>query len=274
MEIVPDVPPVLSDVIHRCLRKDPAERFQTSAELRDGFLRLRQLSDSGSLYAQPPLPETVMVPAKVPVSSVAVAPPPSKLLTYTAGVFAVLGLAAAAWFILPHKYSDARQTPAVVSPEGGSSAKPSPTVAEPPAPPPVPAAKEEALLLVAVPDGTRVPLALETDIPIEAEPGLALRFRVTEAVVIDGETVIAKGAAATGEFYSREKKKQFLVVGRGSKTMVQMHTVEAPDGAKLQLNVEPRSIETPGLKSKTIAVAKGSVTVAQTDGRQAIRVKR
>src|SRR5688572_23932964 len=54
LEITPDVPEVLSDVIHRCLQEDPDARFQTVAELRDALIRLRQLSESGVLFVQSP----------------------------------------------------------------------------------------------------------------------------------------------------------------------------------------------------------------------------
>ena len=267
LEIIPDVPPVLSDVIHRCLAKDPGARFQTMAELRDGFLRLRQLSESGTLYTPEPLAETVIVrPTVVP-------PPPApaaKMWKYVLVGFAAVFLALAAWFVLPHKRSE--PPPAVAAiPNNEPTNKPSPT-ATPAAPaPPIPV-KELVALLVPVPDSTPVPLELQTDIPVDAEPGLPLQFKVTAAVKIGGETVIAAGAAATGEFYAREKKKQFLVVGRGTKIRVQINTVQSPDGAKLKLRDEARTIETPGLKSKTVAVAKGAITIAYTAGAQAVRL--
>ena len=266
LEITPDVPPVLSDVIHRCLNKDPDARFQTMAELRDGFLRLRQLSESGTLYVQAALAETVIVkPTVVPPP-----PPAGKIWIYVLAGFAAVFLALAAWFVLPHKRSEPTPARAAI-PNHEPTNKPSPT-ATPAAPAPPLPVKELVALLVPVPDSTPVPLELQTDIPVDAEPGLPLQFKVTAAVKIGGETVIAKGAAATGEFFSREKKKQFLVVGRGTKIRVQINTVQSPDGAKLKLRDESRTIETPGLKSKTVAVAKGAITIAYTAGAQAVRL--
>jgi len=55
LEISPDVPEVLSEVIHKCLHKDPDARFQTIAEVRDALIRLRQLAESGTLFVQSPL---------------------------------------------------------------------------------------------------------------------------------------------------------------------------------------------------------------------------
>jgi serine/threonine protein kinase len=60
LEISPEVPSLLSDVIHRCMHKDPDKRFQSMTEVSEALIRLRQLSDSGSLKSQitPPPPST------------------------------------------------------------------------------------------------------------------------------------------------------------------------------------------------------------------------
>ena len=274
LEITPDIPAILSDVIHRCLQKEPEARFQTMAELREGLLRLRQLSESGTLYAQSPLAETVIVR---PAAPSAVEPPaPSRKIwpMLVGGVFAVL-LASVIWYFIPHKRSE-EQAPVTVAANPESGNKPSPTADPTPAtpiPPPVAPAKDTVALLVPVPNATPLSLELQTDIPIDAEAGLALQFRVSGDVRVGGEIVIANGAKATGELYAKEKKKRFIVA-RGTKITVQFDTVDAPDGAKLKLNGEPRTIESPGLKSKTLAVAKGAITLGYTAGAQAIRLKR
>ena len=68
LEITPEVPEVLSDVIHKCLQKDPDARFQSMAEVRDALMRLRQLSSSGVLYAQSPLASGIMSQPVLPTS--------------------------------------------------------------------------------------------------------------------------------------------------------------------------------------------------------------
>ncbi len=60
LDITPEVPVILSDIIHKCLQKDPDARFQTMTEVRDALMRLRQLSASGVLYAQSPLASGIM----------------------------------------------------------------------------------------------------------------------------------------------------------------------------------------------------------------------
>jgi serine/threonine-protein kinase len=49
-EIAPDTPPQLEQVIHRCLRKHPDQRFQTMKEVQVALGALKHESDSGMLY--------------------------------------------------------------------------------------------------------------------------------------------------------------------------------------------------------------------------------
>ncbi len=49
-EIAPDTPPQLEQVIHRCLRKNPDQRFQTMKEVQAALGALKHESDSGVLY--------------------------------------------------------------------------------------------------------------------------------------------------------------------------------------------------------------------------------
>jgi serine/threonine-protein kinase len=49
-EVAPDVPPQLEDVIQRCLRKMPDDRWQSMKEVQAALSTLKRESDSGSLY--------------------------------------------------------------------------------------------------------------------------------------------------------------------------------------------------------------------------------
>lgn len=51
-QLRPDVPTVLDEICERCLRKEPAERFHTAAELAEA---LRQLRDPESVKRRPPV---------------------------------------------------------------------------------------------------------------------------------------------------------------------------------------------------------------------------
>lgn len=48
-ELTDEVPPELERVVLRCLRKDPARRFQTMADLKVALMELKEESDSGRL---------------------------------------------------------------------------------------------------------------------------------------------------------------------------------------------------------------------------------
>ena len=50
LEVAPDTPPQLEQVIQRCLRKNPDQRFQTMREVQVALGALKHESDSGMLY--------------------------------------------------------------------------------------------------------------------------------------------------------------------------------------------------------------------------------
>ena len=85
---------------------------------------------------------------------------------------------------------------------------------------------------------------------------------------VDRAIEIVERAIARGELLNREQKKKFLIVGRGQKITIQLSTVEANGGFKLKLNDAPQTLENQGPKSKTVAVSKGTTTVALTAGQQ------
>jgi serine/threonine-protein kinase len=62
----PDVPAELARVIHRCLRKNPAERYQNATELRSDLARIHAALDTGSepTVSGPTASETPGAPAR------------------------------------------------------------------------------------------------------------------------------------------------------------------------------------------------------------------
>jgi serine/threonine protein kinase len=50
IEVAPDVPPQLEEVIHQCLRKLPDDRLQTMRDVQASLAAIKRESDSGSLY--------------------------------------------------------------------------------------------------------------------------------------------------------------------------------------------------------------------------------
>ena len=82
-------------------------------------------------------------------------------------------------------------------------------------------------------DGTPVPMRLsETVSSADAHVGQTVPFEVTEDVVVQGVTVIAKGAPAIATVTTAEPKKR---MGRGGKLDVNIDSVRLTDGTKVQL---------------------------------------
>ena len=85
-EIRPDAPGELMRVIARCLRKDPARRFQHMDDLRVALVELKEESDSGTLSASS--------------LAAAIAPPAvsgKKRIWIAAGAALLIGIAIAGW---------------------------------------------------------------------------------------------------------------------------------------------------------------------------------
>jgi Tol biopolymer transport system component len=80
-EIAPNIPPGLQRVVHRCLEKNPEQRFHSASDL--GFA-LEALSDSGS--------------AQTPAIGVPPSARPRRTLVWSIGAIAVVALAALAYF--------------------------------------------------------------------------------------------------------------------------------------------------------------------------------
>ncbi len=187
MDLTPDVPEVLSEVIHKCLKKDPDARFQTIAEVRDALIRLRQLAESGVLFAQSPMasgiftpaasaagvdaPTVTMaspiigtpapapaapasVPAAAPVkkpaaATTATAPGSSRAALWAIGAIVLIALGAGGWWFATQANSNAIPQPEIVA-----AVTPPPS----PAPEPTPAEPAPTPTAVATPSPTPSPV--------------------------------------------------------------------------------------------------------------------
>jgi serine/threonine-protein kinase len=146
-EVAPDIPPRLADVVTRCLRKVPDDRFQTMRDVHMALGTLKHESDSGVLYRSvlatqsemqlPPVKGKAPTPATQTGS--AVTPPvegdgKKKGIMIAAAVAAVLIIGAVAMFMMR-------------SPETKSPAEPVKVAESAPVtvPPPVAPAQPETL---------------------------------------------------------------------------------------------------------------------------------
>jgi serine/threonine protein kinase len=376
-ELAPGLPYEVQEIVDRCLRKNPDERWQSAAEIYQVFLTLRHSSDSGTIQrSRLDLP---------PAEEAEVAPPSSRRLQWIAVAFVTLLLVSAAgwWFFVgmkpaqsppsavrhnddvlkmlqahvpesaiianikgvptsfdlsatqlvmltkagasekllaamrgesapvpadtgagatsspappdsttPPKAGGAATTATPAATTGNPSASPSKATSptnpptpgtsvspEPPATPAtgavvppasaVPAPKGAKTVVVA--DGTPFRLSLGEDIPDDIGEGTIIRFELDADLVVNGVTVLAKGARATATIVEEKKKKLF---GRG-KISYRMNTIQGIDGKQLRIRARPAAnsppatkhpLETPGTKPKDIAAEKGTHFVAYLDG--------
>jgi len=200
-ELAPAVPAALEQVVVRCLKKDPDQRFQSMREVSAALMALRRISDSGVLYSQP----TVRT----------IAPPTSRTLP----AIALLLLAAAAigggfW------WTNRPRSAAIPVTKMASRPEPPTISSSAPAPTPVP-----VTVPIVVPDGTVIRLTLDRDIPSDTKPGDPLHFKVAQDVVVDDMLVISKGAAANGAIVDGAKKRIFPFGGKPTYRLERVATI-------------------------------------------------
>lgn len=75
VEIKPDAPPDLAEIVNRAMRKNPDERFQTAAEMRVALEKVRQRINTGEAFAaaQTVRKQTKTAPGKIAVAAGAAA---------------------------------------------------------------------------------------------------------------------------------------------------------------------------------------------------------
>jgi serine/threonine-protein kinase len=156
------------------------------------------------------------------------------------------------------------------------TAPPETTASAPVAPPP--AAKLSTQVTIG--DGFPFRIALDEDIPGDAEAGRPLRFSVAEDLRVGAAIVIAKGAAVTGEIAEAAGKKKFL--GKGSKISFRLLKADGVGGQKLSVRATPgrgaggisrRAVDTgKDARSKELAAARGAQYIGYMDGEQTVSV--
>jgi serine/threonine-protein kinase len=122
-ELVEGVPPELEQIVHRAMRKEPDQRWQTMTEMRAALMVLKQKADSGILQTQlggTPVPKKKSSPLPMVIAAAAVV------------VLAAAG--GGGWWWMKHR--QAQQKPPVVAQVAPAPAPP-PAVPEASAAPPV-----------------------------------------------------------------------------------------------------------------------------------------
>lgn len=126
IEIAPDVAPELVNIIERCLRKNPEERWQSMADVHRALEILKQVSDSGTLYrSRAEFSASPKAPAQVIASP---QPKPKKISGIVIALVAavlVIACAGGVWLFLQRQAALANRTapaptpPAVTMPADG-----------------------------------------------------------------------------------------------------------------------------------------------------------
>ncbi|MEP6961206.1 MAG: serine/threonine-protein kinase [Acidobacteriota bacterium] len=102
LEVAPDVPTRLEQVISRCLKKSPDDRFQTMKDMHLALGALKHESDSGVLYRSVVVSASQLQLPPAPVSQTSgIAAPAGKnnkaMIGIAAGVVAVLAIGGVVW---------------------------------------------------------------------------------------------------------------------------------------------------------------------------------
>lgn len=125
-EVAPDVPPQIEQLIRRCLRKNPDQRWQSMQDVKMALQALKHESDSGSLYKPKIAPAKKRTPTKEVVGAVIG-------LVLVAGA----GIGARIWSTRHKPAPAAVEAPAPVvpaAPEPAAVTEPAPAPAPPPEP--------------------------------------------------------------------------------------------------------------------------------------------
>jgi tRNA A-37 threonylcarbamoyl transferase component Bud32 len=356
-ELAPEVPGELDDLIARCLRKNPGERWQSMSEVAEALVKLKVRLELAPTQAPQPGPAPTAAPvAATPVSGAPVIATgrtrPNRTLLVVGGA-AVLAVAIAGAWWQTHRQNAASPPPPAVSTTPTPAAQPAPATAAPtptapePAPQAAPDAKSDAVDQIVAPappppsspalalgnkpqvvapppvvmtkppansqatangappvpvlpvprapspvqivpvtlrDGVPFRIALLEDVPLDADVGQAVHFRVLDGLKEDDVVVIAKGAVVTGAVAELGGKRNFF--GERSKVKFRLISAVSVDDAKINVRatpasksegVEMRPFVTPNersrdLKEKSLIAAGGTEYVAYVAGDQTVSV--
>jgi serine/threonine protein kinase len=406
-EAAPDVPPILEQVVLRCLYKEPAARWQSMREIEGALLTLQRQLDPEGHFASP-IPSGALPAASLPLDSPALretfapailtsvsdsdppvlSPSPSvvvpvngapkpfkspapnggkrkpvapsgrtasrtfdsspKMLVLILGLIGAVLVAAAGiggWYWWKSHQASPSNVATLTAPPASSAPPPIPPAAEappitppaetapttpptdandasksvkpkrtpkpksdkttkvftpPPAPvvivppPPAPVAvptppppkllpKPVVTMPVTVSDALPFAINLAQDVPVDVPEGQALRFTVSEGLMVGDKIVIAKGATVIGAVVGETGKKKFLGLG-GHKLTFRLTQAEAVDGRKLAVRAlagksedgpTMRSFETgKSPKAKGYAALQGAVYIAYIDGDQIVSARK
>lgn len=272
-EVKPEAPLELVYIVDMCLRKDPAQRWQSMQHVQAALAPLKRQSDSGALD----------IPT---VRGIAPLPPKTRSIALPAAITAALLIGAGGagyWWLnrsaapppaLQPQQSSTPELPAPPPPAPVNTPQPAKVVA-PPITVPAP-----VVIKIVVGDATPVRLVLDEDVPADSIAGDPVHFKVGHDVLVDDTVVIRKGAPVTGAIVDGAKRKVF---GLGGRITFRLDSVPAVDGQMVGLRAteDPRlnraskkPVNNGGKKTREIAAFAGGEYVGFVDGSNTVMVKK
>jgi len=118
-------------------------------------------------------------------------------------------------------------------------------------------------------DGTPLRLSLSQGVPPDAAAATPLSFVVAADLIVNGDIVVAKGAAAKGVIVEAGKKRRIL---HDIKATYRLMTVDAVDGKQLRLRTTPTKPLDEG-KRPMIGTVQGTEFPAYIDGDVTVEVR-
>ncbi len=208
-EIAPDVPPLLEQIVLRCLQKDPDARWQSMRQMEGALTTLQRQLDPGSQYTSPLSATTMSIPPSSeerPVVAPPTVPPPTVVSPPTAPPASAVQPPASA--------APSSPAPPPAPPSVAASTRPAPPTA---APPTVPPATVPPVSAASVAPPTSPPTAgggAATVTPRAARPtsakvvqsGRAPNSSKAIAVVLGLIGVLLVAAAGVGWWYTHRTK--------------------------------------------------------------------
>jgi len=256
----PGVPLELGRMVETCVKKDPAQRYQSMREILAVLAPLKHQADSPAFYDVPTMSTQRSI----------VPPVPGRSRTLAVGAAFVFLLAAAVGGGYWWKTRPVSAPPAVV--EATRNPEPAPVKKIAPTPPPAPVTAPPAITIpVVLGDALPIRLTLAEDIPKDAAEGDPVRFRVAHDVRVEDTVVIPRGAEAIGVIVDGAKKK---ILGIGGKMTFRLERVDAVNGRKVTIRATP-SPNRNGISKRSLKPATaGTEYLGYIDGSNTVTVRK
>jgi hypothetical protein len=260
------LPRELDAVLRRATAKDPAARYATGKELVDALRLASQTTvvsapTAGRAAVPPPLP--AVLPAPAPLLGAPPAPPVAaptrtrgtvwRAVAALALVAAIAGAAVVGWGLLSGGAGRKR----LAGEGGGLVFEEDPGLVGR-------LVGRAPRLLVTVPAGTRLRLALETPLSSEtARAGDAISAELTTPLRIEGIEALGAGARLAGRV--AEASPAESSEGRGRMTL-EFERLETQGGDSIAVRVRPIALRAPSTKKKDAGIVAGLAGVGAAVG--------